>query len=240
MTGMLGNIGLSFLAPADVDGFVPTDETTTPDDFRDLDAGGSPEGRLPDPNVIICEICNDPDNPVPYGGRGRKPKSHKECRSAGKESSPRSPSKTSLAQLHEDLLAGTGEAVGVLMPLAPVTALTIGIRAEKGYAALITVAADLDKRGHPGMLNGLRLVAAVTPWMEVASFLGAIIYAVGVDAGQLSPESAVAEKLGVAEAARQVGWQSRHETPVEYVPTTVDGAFGAPPPPTFRNFNPVT
>jgi hypothetical protein len=239
VTAILDGLGLSFLGSGrDADDFVPDDAPPSPsDDLAELDRRNDAGEPWVDPKIPICEAC---ERPIEWSGRGRRPKMHPECRRAagGAARAPRGPSKSKLDKLHEDLLTGAGEASGVLAPFAPVTAVTFATRADKGFDALIRVAVDLAERGHPGMLNGLYSVAAVAPWAEVASFAGAVIYAVGVDAGQLSPDSMVAERLGVAAAAREVGYRPAVEEVPEYVPATADAALGVPP--AFAAFQPIT
>ncbi len=234
MANIAGIPGLDFLQPGDSD--------FTPDYGEPVDAGMmhtafTEPGDFVDDKTPMCEAdeCVMPDRRIEWGGRGRKPKMHKECRAASRRTGARAESgdiddrpvrvsRSQVTRVTDSLHQGLGEMTGILVPFAPVTAVTIGLRSEKAVHALVEIG-----KQHPRFMAGLEAAAMAMPYIELGSFLGSVVYAMGVDAGRLNPDSIIGEKLGVAEAARQVGY---HETMLEerYEPVTHDGQFSPPPP----------
>lgn len=231
---------LSFL-----DGPGPTQDTADPPArATPLDDGGvisstDDAGPVAD---LVCEICGD--GPIPWSGRGRKPKAHKECRAAARASGDGTTRtvrrKTTIdvtdpyPELVEELCQGVGEMAGTMAYLTPVTAVTMTQDAPRAMKALVRIAGDWERRGHPGMLNGLRMAAESVAYGTVGNYAAAVIYAVGVDAGRLDPDSLVAEKLGVRAAAIEAGWRPEHiDHAAQYVPTGVTEGQFAPPPPAY-------
>lgn len=243
MTGMLDLFSdLSFRSvPAAVD---------TGGDDPPVDDGDGPEHKLPplewsqpvptqpstgtpgDGLILTGEPCDVCGGPVYYGGRGRKPKrclDHRTRNRATKATAPPAPVYTTevpddeITAVVGDLQRGLGMIAGGLIPFAPVTGATIMLTGPDAVNSLVSIAAR-----YPKMLEGLKKASTAIPFLEIGKFGGAVVVAMMVDSGRALPEGLAAEYLGVAEAARQIGWQPMDEP--EGIP--VEG-FVAPRAPSF-------
>jgi hypothetical protein len=91
---------------------------------------------------------------------------------------------------------------GGMIPFAPVTGATIMLTSPSAIESLVGIAAR-----YPRMLEGLEKAVQVMPWLEIGKFGAGVVVALAVDTGRALPVGLAAEYLGVAEAARQIGWQ---------------------------------
>jgi hypothetical protein len=105
-----------------------------------------------------------------------------------------------------DLQQGLGKLAGGIVAIAPVTAVTTASTGPQACVALVRIASD-----YPKFLDGLEKVAKATPWLEVAQFVFAILFAIMVDMNRVDPHGLPGRWLGVAAAADEVGWVSSAE-----------------------------
>lgn len=162
------------------------------------------DGPPPVPTGPVCEVCGVE---IPWTGRGRRPKLCQDHRRRTSATAPKvidskASTQARLDAVTADLMMGAGKLAGTMAAAAPVTSVTIGHKAPPAIAALVRVASD-----HPKFLEGLEAVAKAAPWIEIGEFVAALILAVAVDMGRLAPVGIAAEMLGVAEAAREAGWE---------------------------------
>lgn len=224
--------GLLTLPPPG-DTFVPLDvEPPLDPEPPDMD-DATPPPPVND-GVPRCEICQ---TELEYSGKGRKPKRcelHRRTRTS--ETAQRvdpgrgrsTVDKRRLDRVQGDLELGLGKLTGTIIPIAPVTGVTIAFQGPPAIAATVRIAAD-----YPRFLEGLELAAKTVPFIEIGTFLCALILAIGVDMGRANPYGLAGEYLGVAKAAHEVGWEPP-PPPDQAPPGTTSEGFTIPTPGRFK------
>lgn len=173
------------------------------DDFLDLQVA-EPDPAEPTPiEGPLCEVCHEP---IPWSGRGRKPKrcaEHKTrtASTAGTGASPRTSTRKAsrLATLEDGLLREMvifGKAIA--KPL-PVTGVSLVGRAEKTAKALTAIAATNDK-----VLNALEVVTKIVPALDLSETIATLGVAFLVDTRRIAPDGIVSTMLGVDETWRTI------------------------------------
>lgn len=223
----LGDIfkGFDFLAPTEESQSVaseesPEDATTNGQDVADS-MGVSTEPLSEDDDRPRCEDCGIV---IEWAGRGRRPKRciehRKQSRTASgtrtRVSSGTSRKDARLDSL-ENKLIRTGVKVGaVIGRYAPITGLVFVERSDRFSSAAVRIAAD-----KPKVLEILEKVADTEPVFEIAEFVASIIFAVGIDLGQVHPESFPAQLLGLTKLWHEYQQTEAQTQQVQEVPENI-------------------
>lgn len=158
---------------------------------------------LPDPpeptadGGPVCDVCGDP---IPYSGRGRRPKKcaeHKTRTTArqGAASVRRSSGKTAarITALENDLtkeFALFGKGVAKVLPTFGVTVVK---RAERTAAALARIAED-----NPKLMQILEVGTKIAPAIDLGETAAALGLALLVDMGRVDPDSLLSTMFEVS------------------------------------------
>ncbi len=229
---------LVFLDSSDLADDIPPEfggyDERPPDPDFDVPFATSSAAPKPEPKSgwPECERCGLPI--TTYGGRGRRPTMCDKCKAeTGQKTRPRkSSTKTpdvsdKLTYITDGLIEYAGFIAAAVSAFAPVAGATMMMKAPRSMSALVEIAA----MNHPRLLAGLEKFVAGRPYAVLGEFGAAIAYGAAVDFGQAEPVGFIAEGLGVAEAARQLGWRPEPEP----VPANTGGGFlNTPPPPSFH------
>lgn len=170
------------------------DSGETPPDDTPVSSGGP-----------TCEECGVD---IPWSGRGRRPKRCQDHKTRTSETAERKPNlkglkdKARLERITGDLQEGCGQLAGAMVGFVPVTAVTIGHKGPAACAALVRIAEK-----YPRFLDGLEKATEFMPWLQIGQFVGALVFAIGVDLNLANPYSMSGEWLGVGAAAREAGWE---------------------------------
>jgi len=195
---------------------------------------------------FTCEVCGVP---VVYSGRGRHPKRCDEHKRRTREPSlragPRGGARVEarLARIEEDL-SKQGRQVGLAIgKWVPVTGLVFVTRSDKFSNAVCRLAA-----AHPEWIDSLEKFTQAAPVFDMAEFVAAVVFALGVDMGRVDPEGTMPRVLGITELwAEYEGGTVLDGTAVpeqptgEYVGTTAvrPAQFGRGPMPPPPEYTPV-
>jgi hypothetical protein len=172
------------------DEFGPEDidpPTTDPEPVVDAPADGP-----------TCEVCQAP---IPWSGRGRKPRKcadHK-TRTAGAAKANRRKTPARVDQLRDDImreLVGFGKTTSAVLP---VFGITMVARADKTAAALARIAEN-----NPKVLAALEVATRVVPALDLAETLMALGIALMVDVGRVPADSMLAVTTGVSATWHEV------------------------------------
>jgi hypothetical protein len=153
----------------------------------------------------VCQVCSET---IPWSGRGRRPKSHKECRTRTATTGRRTTRTRSVSdeQLTDDIhreLIGFGKSISPLLPTASVVCVS---RAERTAEALV-----LATKGHKKSRQFLVAATRILPLFDVSEFLTMMVIAAMVDVGKISPDSMLANMGGVSELYHELN----DDTPAE-------------------------
>jgi hypothetical protein len=214
--------------------------TVPPSEFDEGGTGGLEEAPPPEPQTVTpalsggptCEVCG---RDVAYSGRGRKPRfcqdhrtrtsdSARKTAKVSAEDAERADMDKRLKKIVGDLQQGAGELAGTIAPVAPVTAHVVALQAPSAIDSLVSIAEK-----YPRMLDGLEKAASTVPFISVGKFVAALVLAISVDMGRVTPYGLAAEYLGVAKAAEAAGYQA----PAEQQAEAAKNDRTMPPPPRF-------
>lgn len=206
----LGIVHGAFVPVDDPRGLPPETGDWPVDDGLDGPPPLSPTGGdpAPDPDAgPTCEVCGKAVPLTPSGRRPRKPlcQDHK-TRGPATEGAPRESAsgkahEARLARITGDLQQGVGELAATIVPIAPITSVTMVSQAPGAIDAMVRISAK-----YPRMLDALETISKGVPFVEIGKFVCAMVLAVMVDFGRANPYGIVGQRLGVAEAAREAGW----------------------------------
>lgn len=179
----------------------PEIETPAPlDPGLDLDPPAAPEaGTDLSTDGPTCETCS---TPIPYSGRGRKPRfcvEHKKKIATG-GSKPRASRGTArLAVLETDLTREMVVFGKQVSRVAPITGITLVDRSSRTAAALCKVAAKNEK-----VLLVLEASTSILPYLDLSETVVAVLLATMIDFGRIDPNAVPAQIFGLTETYNEV------------------------------------